>query len=101
VRKVRVREGKVEINFFAFLTCEPNAVVAPIHQKAMPVILTKPKDIETWLTAPSDEAKLLQRSLPDDGLIEVEAAQVHSGRLYLDLPPDALCLGQQRSVATF
>ena len=27
---------------FAFLTCEPNAVVGRIHPKAMPVILTQP-----------------------------------------------------------
>jgi putative SOS response-associated peptidase YedK len=35
-----------------FLTTEPNDVVAPIHAKAMPVILTKPEEIETWMTAP-------------------------------------------------
>lgn len=33
---------------FAFLTCEPNAVVAPIHAKAMPVIL-HPADWQAWL----------------------------------------------------
>jgi putative SOS response-associated peptidase YedK len=33
---------------FAFLTCEPNAVVAPIHAKAMPVIL-RPDQWAPWL----------------------------------------------------
>ena len=37
-------EGKV----FAFLTCEPNPLVAPIHPKAMPVIL-HPEDYDNWL----------------------------------------------------
>jgi putative SOS response-associated peptidase YedK len=39
----------VEGNVFAFLTCEPNPLVAPIHPKAMPVIL-HPQDYERWLT---------------------------------------------------
>jgi putative SOS response-associated peptidase YedK len=34
---------------FAFLTTEPNKEVSAIHPKAMPVILTKPEEIETWL----------------------------------------------------
>ena len=34
---------------FAFLTTEPNALIAPIHPQAMPVILN-PSDYETWLT---------------------------------------------------
>ena len=33
---------------FAFLTCEPNPLVAPIHAKAMPVIL-HPTDYDGWL----------------------------------------------------
>jgi putative SOS response-associated peptidase YedK len=35
-------------NVFAFLTCEPNPLVAPIHPKAMPVIL-HPEDYDRWL----------------------------------------------------
>lgn len=31
-------------NVFVFLTCEPNPLVAPIHPKAMPVIL-QPEDL--------------------------------------------------------
>ena len=33
-----------EHHLFAFLTCEPNAVVALVHPKAMPVILTTPEE---------------------------------------------------------
>lgn len=51
----------------AFLTCEPNGVVAPIHPKAMPVIL-RPEEFETWLRDNPDEAAGLQRPLPNDAL---------------------------------
>ena len=34
----------------------------------MPVILTKPTGIETWLTAPWSDTQALQRPLPDDAL---------------------------------
>jgi hypothetical protein len=64
----KVREGVTENDLFAFLTTEPNAVVAPIHPKAMPVILTTDYEIETWLTAPASTAMQLQRPLPDDAL---------------------------------
>ena len=40
---------------FAFLTCEPNPLVAPIHPKAMPVIL-QPDDYERWLAGEPAEA---------------------------------------------
>ena len=53
---------------FGFLTCDPNDVVAPIHPKAMPVILTTEAEIETWMTAPAEEALKLQRPLPDGTL---------------------------------
>ena len=46
----KVKEGEVEADIFGFLTCEPNAVVAPIHPKAMPVILTTADEIDTWLS---------------------------------------------------
>jgi putative SOS response-associated peptidase YedK len=64
----KVKEGETANDLFAFLTTEPNAIVAPIHPKAMPVILTTRDEIETWLTTPAAETLKLQRPLPDDAL---------------------------------
>lgn len=65
-RSVRkVKDGETTDDLFAFLTCPPNAEVAAVHPKAMPVILTRAEAWETWLTAPWELAAKLQRPLPD------------------------------------
>jgi putative SOS response-associated peptidase YedK len=57
-----------EHQLFGFLSTEANAVVAPIHPKAMPVILRNEAEFERWLAASADVALALQRPLPDDDL---------------------------------
>ncbi|MDP5219297.1 SOS response-associated peptidase family protein [Ruegeria sp. 2205SS24-7] len=68
----KVKEGEVNADFYGFLTIEPIDVVGAIHPKAMPVILQTPGKVETWLTAPWEDAGALQRA-PPDGVLEIVA----------------------------
>ncbi len=57
-----------EHQLFGFLTTEANAVVAPIHPKAMPATLRSQEEADRWLEADTPDALALQRPLPDDAL---------------------------------
>jgi len=79
----KVKEGQTTNDLFGFLTTAPNPTVAAVHPKAMPVILTNPEEIEIWLRAPWQEAKMLQRPLPE-GVLSVVARGDRTGD-----PPEA------------
>jgi putative SOS response-associated peptidase YedK len=67
----KVRDGEQDYELFGFLTTSPNEIVSPIHEKAMPAILTTPEEVDIWLTAPWDEARHLQRPLAANMLVIV------------------------------
>ena len=63
--KKRRQRQVYDWKLYAFLTIEPNAVVAPIHPKAMPVILTTPEECERWMEGGEDSLSL-QRPLEEN-----------------------------------
>jgi len=60
VRGTKANPVEGEHLVFAFLTTEANDIVAPIHAKAMPVILSDEDAWDAWLTSPVEDAIEMQ-----------------------------------------
>jgi hypothetical protein len=55
---------------FSIMTTKPNGIVEPIHEKAMPVMLLTPDDVEQWLRGSSvEDALKMQKPAPDDAIV--------------------------------
>jgi putative SOS response-associated peptidase YedK len=67
-RGTKAQPVEGEHRLFAFLTCEANELVRPVHAKAMPVILTTPEACDAWLTGSVEAALGMQCPLPPEGL---------------------------------
>lgn len=64
---------------FAFLTCEPNALVGAVHPKAMPVMLTGAGPGQ-WLRGDWEQAEPLVGPFPDAAMIELPATSAADAR---------------------
>ena len=55
---------------FSIMTTEPNGVVHPVHEKAMPVMLMTAEAVEQWLSGSSlDDAQAMQKPAPDEAVV--------------------------------
>ena len=81
VRGTKAAPVEGEHLLYGFLTTEANAEVAPIHPKAMPVILRTVEEIDAWLTLSTPEAMTMQRPLPDGTLRIVAQGERSDGAI--------------------
>ena len=79
-RRTNAQPIEGEHQLFGFLTTDANAAVAPIHPKAMPVILTTAEELEIWMRAPLSEAGALQRPLSEGMLRIIATGEREDGR---------------------
>ena len=55
---------------FSIMTTEAHAIVEPIYEKAMPVMLMTPDAVEQWLRGSSvEDALKMQKPAPDDAIV--------------------------------
>jgi len=75
----KVKDGVTCDDLYAFLTTDANDEVKAVHPKAMPVILRTPQEVETWLTASTEDALQMQKPLPNGTLKVVAKGQKKDG----------------------
>lgn len=72
VRGPKANPDMGEHHVFAILTCAPDALIAPIHAKAMPVILADRAAQTAWLEAPATAVEAFAAPLAEARLAIVE-----------------------------
>jgi putative SOS response-associated peptidase YedK len=68
-RGTRARPNVGRHRLFSILTTAANGIVEPIHDKAMPVLLMTPADVDRWLEGAVEEALELQKPAPDEAIV--------------------------------
>jgi putative SOS response-associated peptidase YedK len=48
----KIKDGLTADDLYGFLTTDPNNIVRPIREKAMPVLLMTLGETDVWLNAP-------------------------------------------------
>jgi putative SOS response-associated peptidase YedK len=74
-RGTKAAPDEGEHRLFSFLTTEPNDVVRPVHEKAMPVMLTTEAEWSMWLAGETTEALALQLPFPAERMAIVATGQ--------------------------
>ena len=83
----KLKDGATTDDLYAFLTTDANAEVKQFHEKAMPVILRTPEEVERWFTIPYAEiAEQMQKPLPDGTLTVVNIGPKQDGEGLLPAP---------------
>lgn len=81
------RDGpSVELDVFAFLTTEPNALTASINHERMPVLLGTSEEQDAWLQGTESEARSLIRPHPPERMRIVQRGREKQDLLGLPEP---------------
>ena len=75
-----------QIDTYAFMTTEPNALTRAINHERMPVLLSGEDQFETWLSGAVEEAFALARSF-DPGAMHVSNVARKKKTCWGDRPP--------------
>ena len=89
---VKKNGPSVEIDTYAFLTTEPNALTRAINHERMPVLLSGEDQFETWMSG-SAEAFALGRSIDPNAMRVVQSGKEKEdmlGRRLLHRTPSLL-----------
>jgi len=88
----KTADGPTTDDLFAFLTTTANEEVRTVHDKAMPVILRSPEEVERWFSIPyADIEAEMQNPLPDGSLKVVSTGSKTDGAELNDAwPPKAI-----------
>lgn len=83
----KIKDGMTVDDLYGFLTTDPNAVVAPVHEKAMPILLLTKEETDIWMRAPWEEAVDLAGPAPDDAIVITSREQYGSSIISKDGEP--------------